>query len=123
MVIYFPSSGPTAWGIFHLAVPIFILKFSKDGSEYLGDKLTVGGVANQLVVLKGGVGLSSGQVSPGVWYGQFESNFQWLPDISGRLFDAVVNAFLDEVKKAGGILTKFSYRLMSVCMRSASRLL
>ena len=75
--------APTAWGTFHLflnfstprairAVQIFVLKFSKNGTD-LGDEF---GVANQL---QGGVGLSSGQVSQG--YCQFQSNFQWLPEI------------------------------------------
>ena len=31
-------------------------------------------------------------------YGQFESNVQWLPENGDRLLDAVVNAFLDEIK-------------------------
>ena len=61
-------------------------------------------MANQPVVLQGGVGLSSGQVSQG--YGLFDSNFQCLPEIGYRLLE-VVNAFLDEVKKGRGILTKF----------------
>ena len=61
------------------AVQIFVLKFSKDGSAGLEDKFADGGVADQPVVLQGGVGLSSGQVFQG--YGQFESNFQWLHEI------------------------------------------
>ena len=65
---------PFIWAI--KAVQIFILEFSKDG---LGDEFADGGAANQPVVLQGGIGLSSGQVSQG--YGQFESKFQWLPKI------------------------------------------
>ena len=60
-------------------VQIFILEFSKDGSADLGDEFADDGAANQAVVLQGSVGLSSGQVSQG--YGQFKSNFQWLPEI------------------------------------------
>ena len=70
-----------------MTVQLFILEFSKDGSADLGDEFADGGAANQPVVLQGGIGLSSGQVSQG--YGKFESNFP------------------DEVKKAGCILTKF----------------
>ena len=62
-----------------MAVQIFILEFSKDGSADLGDKFADGGAANQPVVLQGGVCLSISQVSQG--YGQFESNFQWLPEL------------------------------------------
>ena len=36
---------------------IFVLEFSKDGSADLGDEFADGGVANQPVVLQGGVGL------------------------------------------------------------------
>ena len=61
------------------AAQIFVLEFSKDGSADLGDKFADGGAANKPVVLQGGVDLSSGQMSQG--YGQFESNFQWLPEI------------------------------------------
>ena len=61
------------------AVQIFVLEFTKDDSADLGDEFADGGAANQLVVLQGGVGLFSGQVSQG--YGQFESNFQWCPEI------------------------------------------
>ena len=68
------------------AVQIFVLEFSEDGSADLRDEFTDGGSANQPVILQGGLGLH---------YCQF------LP-----VFDAVVYAF-DEVKKAGGILTKF----------------
>ena len=60
-------------------VQIFILEFSKDGWADLGDEFADGGRANQPVVLHGGIGLSSGKVSQD--YGQFESNFQWLPEI------------------------------------------
>ena len=58
---------------------IFVLELSKDGSADLGDEFEDASVANQPVVLQGSVGLFSGQVSQG--YGQFESNFQWLPEI------------------------------------------
>ena len=61
------------------AVQIFILEFSKDDLADLGDTFADGSVANQPVILQGGVGLACGQVSPG--YGQFQSNFQWLPEI------------------------------------------
>ena len=83
------------------------------------DEFADGGAANQPVVLQGGVGLSRVQVSQAC--GQFESNVQWLPEIGDRFLDAVVNVFLDEVKK--GILTKFWYPGMFVCMRSARRFL
>ena len=56
------------------AVQIFVLEFNKDASADLGDEFADGGAANQPVVLQGGVGLSSCQLSQG--YGQFESNFQ-----------------------------------------------
>ena len=46
-------------------VQIFVLEFSKDGSADLEDKFTDSGASNQPVVLQGGVGLSSGQVSQG----------------------------------------------------------
>ena len=59
------------------AVQIVVLELSKDSSADLGDD---SGAANQPVILQGGVGLSSGQVSQG--YGQFQSNFQW-PGVSG----------------------------------------
>ena len=42
------------------AVQIFVLEFSKDG---LGDEFADCGEANQPLVLQGGVGLSSDQVS------------------------------------------------------------
>ena len=71
------------------AVQIFVLEFSKDGSADLGDEFEDGDTANQPVVLQGGVGLSNGQVAQG--YGQFESNFQWLPEIGDCLLDAVMN--------------------------------
>ena len=45
------------------AAQIFVLEFSKDGSADLGDEFADGGVANQPVILQGGVSLSSGQVS------------------------------------------------------------
>ena len=41
------------------AVQISVLEFYKDGSAELRDKFADGGVANQTVVLQGGVGLSS----------------------------------------------------------------
>ena len=82
------------------AVQIFVQEFSKDGSADLGDEFADSGVANQLVILQGGVGLSSGQMSQG--YCQSQSNFQGLPEIDDWLLDAVVNAFLNMVKKAGG---------------------
>ena len=83
----FLSLAPTAWGTFILVlkffpmaqpfpfiraigtVQIFLLEFSKDGSADLGDD---GCAAYQPVVLQGGVGFSSDQVTQG--YGQF----QWL---------------------------------------------
>ena len=71
------------------AVQIFFLEFSKDGSADLGDEFADDGAANQRVILQRGVGLSSGQVSQG--FGQFQFHF-----------NAVVNAFLDEVKKGRG---------------------
>ena len=55
------------------AVRTFVLEFSKDGSADLGDDFTDGGVANQLVILQGGVGLSGCQVCQ--HYCQFQSNF------------------------------------------------
>ena len=61
------------------AVQISLLEFSKNGSADLGDEFADGGAANQPVVLQGGVSLPSGPVSQS--YGQFESNFQWLPKI------------------------------------------
>ena len=60
-------------------VQVFVLEFSKDSLADLGDKFADGGAANQTVILQGGVGLSSGQISQG--YGQFQSDFQWLPEI------------------------------------------
>ena len=45
----------------------------------LGDEFADGSRVNQPVILQGGVGLSSGQMSQG--YGEFQSNFQWLPEI------------------------------------------
>ena len=81
-------------------VLIFILKYSKDGSADLRDEFADGVAVNQTVVLQGGVGLSSGQMSQG--YGQFDANFQWLPEIADCLLDAVMNAFCDEVKKGTG---------------------
>ena len=51
------------------AVQIFInSEFSKEGLADLEDEFADGGMANQPVVLQGGVGLSS--------FGQRESNFQ-----------------------------------------------
>ena len=47
----------------------------------MADEFAGGGVAKEPVVLQGGVGLSSGKVSQG--YGQFKSNFQWIPEIDG----------------------------------------
>ena len=55
------------------AVQIFILEFLKDGSANLGGEFADGGVASQPVILQGGVGLSSGQVSQS--YCLFQSNF------------------------------------------------
>ena len=49
---------------------LFVLEFSKDGLGDLGDEFEDSGAANQQMVMQGGVGLSSGQVSQG--YGQFE---------------------------------------------------
>ena len=60
-------------------VQIFVVEFSRDGSADLGDKFADGGAAYQPVILQGGVGLSSGQVSQD--YGQLESNIRWLPEI------------------------------------------
>ena len=65
------------------AVQIFVLKFRRDGLADLGDEFADGGVANQPAILQGGVDLSRGQVSQG--YCQFQSNFQWLPEIGNRL--------------------------------------
>ena len=84
-------------------IQILVLEFSKDGSANLGDKFADGGAANQPVILQGGVGLSCVQVSQ--HYCQFQCNSKWLPDIGDRLLDAVVYAFFNEIKKAGGILT------------------
>ena len=61
------------------AVQLFVLEFSKDGSANLLQGFADGGAANQPVIVQGGVGHTSGQGSQG--YGQFESNFQWLPEI------------------------------------------
>ena len=55
------------------AAQIFVLEFSKDGLADLGDEFANGGAANQPVVLQGGGGLSSGQVSQ--HYCQFQPNF------------------------------------------------
>ena len=55
------------------AVQILCLEFSKDGLADLGDEFTDGGLANQPVILQGGVSLSSGQMSQG--YCQFLPNF------------------------------------------------
>ena len=41
------------------AVQIFVLEFRKDGSGDLGDEFADGGMANQPVILQGGVGLFS----------------------------------------------------------------
>ena len=46
--------------------------------------------------------------------GQFESNFQWLLEI-GDWLDVMVNVFLVEVKKAGGIRAKILVS-WDVCM-------
>ena len=82
MVICFPSMAPTAWGTFPLVIyfssTLFHLsglsgqcKYSSwnYGSADLEDKFADGGAANQPVILQGGVGLFSGQVSQG--YCQF----------------------------------------------------
>ena len=45
------------------AAQICILEFSKDGLADLGDEFADGAVANQPVIMQGGVGRSSGQVS------------------------------------------------------------
>ena len=42
------------------AAQIFILEFSKDGLADLEDEFADGGVANQPVILQGGLGLCSG---------------------------------------------------------------
>ena len=51
---------------------IFVLDL-KDGSADLGDKFADVGAANQIVILQGGVGLSSGKVFQ--HYCQFQPNF------------------------------------------------
>ena len=121
MAICFPSSAPTAWGtdipfcyvlLLHpipplrttRAIQIFVLEFSKDGLADLGHKFADGGSTNQPVMLQG-VGLSCGQVSQD--YCQFQSNFQWFPEIGDLLLNVVVDVFFDKVKKAGDSLTKF----------------
>ena len=53
---------------------IFVLEFSKDGSADLRDEFVDGPLANQPVILQGGVHLSWVQVSQ--CYCQFQSNFQ-----------------------------------------------
>ena len=87
----------------------------------MGDEFANGGVANQPVILQRSVHLFCGQVSQGDY--QFQSNFKWLPEIDDSLVDAVMYAFLNVIKKAGGSLKKFWYPGMSVCMRSVRRLL
>ena len=97
------------------AAQIFILQINKDGSAEFAD----GGVANQPVILKGGVGLSCGQVSQG--YCQFQS-IGLLKLVIDFLMRSCMPSFM-RLKKEGGSLTKFWYPRMSVCMRSARRLL
>ena len=63
------------------AAQIFVLEFSKDGSADLGYEFADGAFANQPVIPQGAVGLSSGQLSQR--HGQFQSDFQWLPEIGG----------------------------------------
>ena len=55
------------------AEQIFILKFRTDGSADHGDEFADGDVANQSVILQGGVSLCSGQVSQS--YCQVQFNF------------------------------------------------
>ena len=58
------------------AVQIFVLEFSKDGLPDLGDKVTDGGLANQPLILQGGVSLTCYQVFQVFQcYCQFQSNF------------------------------------------------
>ena len=111
---FIPSGSEFLLYLFSFIRAIKYLSWNLLGSADLGDEFADGGTANQSVVPQGGVGLSSGQMSQD--YGKFESIFKWLPEIGDSLA-AVVNAFLDEFKKAGGILTKFWYIGMSVCMR------
>ena len=96
-------------------------EFSKDGSAELEDKFTDGGSDNQPVVLQIGVGLSCCQAPQ--HYCQFQSNLQGLPEIGEWPLYVVVYVFFDEVKKAGGILTKFWYPGISVYTKLARRLL
>ena len=47
------------------ALQIFILEFRKDGSADLEDEFADVAAANQPVIMQGGIGLSSGQMSQG----------------------------------------------------------
>ena len=75
------------------AVQIFVLELSKDGLADLGDEFTDGGLANQPVLLQGGVGLSC------CWVFSALFHFYGLPEIGDRLFDGVLYTFFDEVRK------------------------
>ena len=99
------------------AAQIFILEFSKDGSANLQDEFVDGGAANQPLILQGGVGLSNGQVSH--HYCQFQSFLSgFLKLMTDFLMRWIIHSSMRS-KKAGGILTKFWFPGMSVCMRSA----
>ena len=56
------------------AAQIFALEFSQDGPVDLGDEFADGGSGNQSVILQGGVGLHSGQVSQSYCQLQLTSN-------------------------------------------------
>ena len=71
------SMAPTARRTIHLVLNFSTFFYSSGHQDQFAD----GGAANQPVVLEGSVGLSSGQVSES--YGEFEFNFQWLPDWLG----------------------------------------
>ena len=55
------------------AMQVFILEFHKDGLADLEDEFADVGASDQPLILQGGVGLSSGQVSQR--YCQFQTNF------------------------------------------------
>ena len=137
MAICFPSMAHTAWGTFHLVLNFFFTLFHSSllsgQCKYLSwnsarmARLTWGSLRGRICRLwcgqpsSGTAGRckSGGQVSHG--YGQFESNFQWLPVIGDFLMRCTHSSMRS--KKAGSFLTKFWYPGMMVCMRSARRLL